>query len=84
MSTTCRSCDAEVLWLVHEGTRKRAPIDARPVEGGNVLPNVDEGTYVTIGLPEERAAYPGQLHTNHFQTCPQAAAWKGRTRAGRS
>lgn len=64
----CRSCDAPVIWAVHIGTGKVAPIDVDPVEGGNVMLMVDEDvTRYRIIKPEDQA---DERHTNHFATCP--------------
>lgn len=73
-ATFCRSCNAEVVWLVHERTGKRAPIDAAPADGGNVAVDLEAGTYRIVRKRDELAA--GGLHTNHFATCEQAARWR--------
>lgn len=70
----CRSCQAPIYWLKHAGTGKAAPIDAAPAPGGNCLLDRAGGTYRLIAAPN-RATFAGQLHTNHFATCPQAKAW---------
>ncbi len=72
----CRSCGAPVIWLRHDRTGNLAPIDAEPGGNGNVLclPN---GHYVNLSpLEMLDPDNQGQVHTNHFQTCPQAASWK--------
>lgn len=77
----CRSCGAPVIWAVtHKG--KRMPVDADPVENGNIkLRYVGE---III------AAYPGKEHpglfddpsfaekcyVSHFATCEQAKNWR--------
>lgn len=79
----CRSCFAPVLWLEHATTGKSAPIDAAPVPEGNIEV-LDNGTYVVLAGDALAGArgLGSQLHLNHFVTCAQAAAWKGRRRTG--
>jgi hypothetical protein len=80
MSSKCRSCEADVIWLEHERTGKPAPIDAKPTSDGNIVVDDVGGTYSVV--PEQvrdnliEAGMP--LHTNHFATCPQRAAWRER------
>lgn len=73
----CRSCRAPVVWLRHPATGKTAPIDAEPSPDGTILVDAGRGTY-QIGKEPARGNFPGLLHTNHFATCPQAAAWHKR------
>jgi hypothetical protein len=82
--STCRSCQAPVQWLENVTTGKRAPIDAEPVIDGNVEIDEAAGTYrVVTGREQDQAvAERRPLHLNHFVTCPQSTAWKGRRRAG--
>lgn len=75
----CNSCPAEVLWLAHITTGKTAPIDAEPAEGGNIEVSPATGKYRIVPA-DERPALAGLLHTNHFVTCPEGPAWKGRHR----
>lgn len=84
MSDQCRSCEASVLWLEHKTTGKRAPIDRDPVPDGNIMVDLAGGTYrILTGDARQEAIDTGyELHLNHFITCPQSAAWKGRRRAG--
>ena len=74
----CRSCGAAVIWCVtHNG--KRMPVDAEPVEGGNLVLR-QEGEKVI-------AEYPGKGHpslfeddqptyVSHFATCKYADDWR--------
>lgn len=82
MSTTvqhCRSCGAPVFWLRHSATGKLAPIDVEPVEGGNVLIDTIAGAYQVLhGARADASSVQDRVHTNHFQTCPQAPAWRQR------
>lgn len=80
MSDTCRSCPAPVLWLRHAVTGKRAPIDQAPAPDGNIVVDETDGTYLTLNAAQRNEVRErgGELHLNHFVTCPQAASWKGR------
>lgn len=63
----CRSCGAKILW-VELGSTRRMPVDAEPVEGGNVLLR---GGFAEIIKPQE--VLPGTpLYKSHFATCPHA------------
>lgn len=81
MSASCRSCGAPIVWAV---TRKgkRMPLDAEPVDGGNVVivepargsvPPVAEVREPALTDPSGLARY-----TSHFATCPQADSWRSR------
>jgi hypothetical protein len=67
----CRTCGAGILWLVHERTGKTAPIDARVYADGNVLVDLDAGTYRIVAPPRE-------AHKNHWATCSSPPAKGGR------
>ena len=77
----CRSCGAPVIWAVHETTKKRAPIDATPVEDGNVIfvhePGMGGDPEYHVLTKTERA-FPvlTSRHTNHFLSCPNAKQHK--------
>jgi hypothetical protein len=81
MSDRCRSCGAPVLWLEHESTGKRAPIDADPSPEGNIEVDAPRGTYrVLSGFVWDEAVAGGeQLRTCHFHTCPQPDERKTRS-----
>ena len=74
----CRSCGAAIYWLKHQTTGKVAPIDAFSDPAGNIVVALSAGVYWLA--PKERLeamrAEGAPLHTNHFQTCPAAGAWK--------
>ena len=76
----CRSCQAPIIWLVNSTTQKAAPIDAEPVADGNILA-LGNGTYRVLKASErddpDVATY--SRHTNHFQTCPDAARFARRS-----
>jgi hypothetical protein len=63
----CRTCHAPILWLAHAVTQRLAPIDLAEDPAGNVVIDVDAGTYRVLAKAEE---YQGPRRTNHWQTCP--------------
>lgn len=73
----CRSCGSAIYWLRHVHTGKMAPIDAEPDPAGNIVIHLDRGTYEQVSA-EERERQREWLHTNHFQSCPQAKSWANR------
>ena len=78
MSAACKSCGAPITWTVtHKG--KRMPVDAEPVENGNITLRRDGDEVI--------AEYPGKEHpslfedegaryVSHFSTCPERAEWR--------
>lgn len=61
----CRSCGASIKWVLTE-KGKWMPLDAEPVEGGNIAV-LNDGSYVSSD--------PGGMrYLSHFATCPQASA----------
>lgn len=70
----CRTCGRAIYWCKHVESGKAAPIDAQPNPKGNCIIYAD-GTYSVLHKSDVSPA-PGRLHTNHFQTCPQAAQHK--------
>jgi hypothetical protein len=88
-TTACRSCGADVVFVVTTGAHLM-PIDAVPVAEGNV---VLTGRHVfSVGGargPEARVELAGQLSLDalveteapprylpHFATCPEADDWR--------
>lgn len=72
MSATCRSCQAPIVWAEIGG--KRIPLDAQPVDGGNLAVRREAGGRLVARpitadhppLPDEHAGI------THFATCPNA------------
>lgn len=76
----CGSCGHPVIWTVtHNG--KRMPVDAEPVEGGNVrLRGEADGERVIAEYPGKEAPSlfgdDRERYVSHFATCPQAQSWR--------
>jgi hypothetical protein len=70
----CRSCDADIIWVVTE-KGKKMPLDAEPhPEGTFRKERVDANGdrivhFVTEGI--ERADNNRPLYQSHFATCPE-------------
>jgi hypothetical protein len=63
----CRSCGAEILWVISKASGKAMPLDVPP-EKRAIIVEVDKHG---IPVTEIREAY-----TSHFATCPQANDWR--------
>lgn len=77
--SACRSCDAEIVWTTDVDSGKRAPIDASPVEKGNIiLTSGNNGPESRVLTKAQLAARPttGGLYVSHFVTCPQRGEWR--------
>jgi hypothetical protein len=75
----CRSCEAEVRWVVVVASGKRMPLDPQPVADGNVvlLSGNETVRVLSKAEAERRAAQPGgpgPLYKSHFATCPNGPA----------
>lgn len=77
----CRSCGALILWA-RTTKGKRVPIDAGPVENGNIrLAYAGDGSdpvahYEPPGQPALPDVEPEPRYVSHFATCPQAREWR--------
>lgn len=76
---SCRSCGARIIWALTP-TGKRMPIDAEPVDGGNIILHqpVERGgspTCTVVGKRVQPSLFgdDGPRHTSHFATCPNAS-----------
>jgi hypothetical protein len=75
VTTTCRSCGAEIVFArTREG--RLMPVDAHPHPAGTVTlewdPASGEWRAILGGQPS-----PGTpMHRPHFATCPAAAEWR--------
>ncbi len=73
-AAVCRSCGASVVWG-RTPAGKAIPLDAEPVDGGN-LGIRDDGTVVSShGFPAGAA-----LYVTHFATCPNAGQHRKTTK----
>ncbi len=70
----CRSCNAEIRWVVMAGTGKNNPINVPSTEKGNVW--IDEDGYAHVVSEGNPAPYDAVLYLSHFVTCKQAKEWK--------
>jgi hypothetical protein len=80
VSAFCRSCGEEVVWT-KTAKGKNMPVDAQPVEDGNlILSRGEDGTlrsvYVRAGATDQ-AGEP--RYTSHFATCVHANQHRSRT-----
>ena len=77
--TTCRSCDAEVVFVPSAKSGKAMILDAKPKKG---VVLVDGPTRMLSGALDvaEPMARVVDVYTDHHVTCPAAADWKGRRR----
>lgn len=67
----CRWCGRPIFWLRHEITQKTAPIEAAEHARGNVVVDLEAGTYrISAG---NLSTGQGR-HMNHWATCPKAEA----------
>ena len=83
MSSRCRSCGAPVIWTVTEKTGKTMPVDAQPVENGNIRLE-ERGQTTNQGTTAPTAIYDitdplfgdGARYVSHFSTCPESKEWR--------
>ncbi len=83
--TTCRSCDAEVLFVPSATTGKSMILDAKPSKGIVLLSETGLAESIrhlrpTAQLGGVFTAAVVDVYTDHHGTCPDAASWKGRRR----
>lgn len=78
----CRSCGAAIYWLKHVNTGRPAPVDANPSPNGNIVIELEGGTYGICGKDVAcQLGYMGEeRYVNHFATCPMAAEWREKTK----
>lgn len=71
--SACRSCGAPVRWVI-TSRGKRMPLDAEPVDDGNVVLDMsDRNDPVAIVVPPEQILVEdGPRYVSHFATCPNA------------
>ena len=72
----CRSCRARIWWVEMHDSGVLAPVDADPVEHGNIIIGVQRGTRKLIGrvLKAGDRVEPGRnRYVSHFATCTDAS-----------
>lgn len=67
--TYCRSCNAPIVWVLTK-SGKRMPIDATPVETGNIVLNGITAEVLKAGVVPAQGV---PRYVSHFSTCPQSA-----------
>ena len=86
MASACRSCGAEIVWLVIRPGGRRMPVDLEPAPEGNVLADLAQGVGVVIptgALADMKADTPDEpFYLSHFATCPQAGEWRRKRTSG--
>jgi hypothetical protein len=86
-TTACVSCGGGIIWAINGTTGKRMPVDAEPVENGNVVLAImgqgrtvcgkwrHRGTVVATVLKKGQSVEAGRpRRVSHFATCPNAAS----------
>jgi hypothetical protein len=75
----CRSCSAEILWVIWPRSGKWMPVDAAPdtrplPEGGDILLTLHGGPFGELRAakwdPGGYEPTPRNRYTSHFATCP--------------
>jgi hypothetical protein len=77
--STCRSCGAAIIWTRTAAGDKPMPVDAKPVDGGNVLlsrgpAGIGTPTSTVVGKTIQPNLFgdDSPRYTSHFSTCPHA------------
>lgn len=80
--STCRDCPAEVVFVQSATSPRPMILDAKPVKGVVLVDEAFGVSLLAVDPRTERAhARVVDVYTDHHVTCPNAPAWKGRTRA---
>lgn len=72
--STCRSCNAPVVWATSATSGKAIPLDATPVDDGNLF--LDGDIAKSFKADEFDALFAPLRFVSHFVTCPQAGQWR--------
>lgn len=78
--STCRSCDAEVIFVPSATSGRPVILDAQP-EKRVVLVRLEGDTVVPTKHVKDARAAVLDTYLDHHATCPNASDWKGKTRA---
>lgn len=75
--STCRSCDAPIIWALTT-KKRRMPLDAEPNPAGNVeLVPAGFGILPTAIVHQQPPMNPEHpIHMPHHATCPNADEWR--------
>jgi hypothetical protein len=72
----CKSCARPIRWVKAKATNKMMPLDAVPVETGNIVV-IDDLAVVFADAGELWEMYPHHdRYVSHFATCPDAKAFR--------
>lgn len=77
----CRSCSAEILWVIWPRSGKRMPVDAvadmrPPPKGGDIVLSLVGGEFGALEAEkfyEPKHGPKRNRYTSHFATCPNAS-----------
>jgi hypothetical protein len=73
----CRSCKAPVVWGVTTKNGATMPVDAEPVDDGNIeLRPGAHGKGAVATVLTGPSLLGGPLRKSHFATCPDAEEWR--------
>lgn len=72
----CKSCHALIRWVTMAATGKANPLDAEPVENGNIEVMEVRGRDIGRIVSDEARLFPVPLYLAHWATCPDAAKWR--------
>jgi hypothetical protein len=71
----CRSCGADILWVITDKNHSRMPLDVEPTSEGRFIKlHVDpDGNKIVHALKNsELEPNTKPTYASHFQTCPDA------------
>lgn len=77
--TTCRSCEAEVIFVPSSKTGRPMILNATPAKSVILVEPIGPLLIVRREV-EGSAAAVVDVYTDHHATCPAAAEWKGKKR----
>lgn len=78
-ASACKSCGAQVHWVLMEITGARCPVDAEPDArdvrdgGGNLVLTLRRGELYAATFVVETHGFARRRFNSHFKTCPNAA-----------
>jgi hypothetical protein len=76
-TSRCRSCNADMVWVVMRASKRRMPLDARPLDEGTIAVDAIGRAEVLTGEALEGARLAGvALYQSHYVSCPQRRQWR--------